>query len=73
MQCASTGQSSFEGISTSYKCTTDSIIFCKEARCLSLKSYSQTKELGKMKKKVSILFTERTDQKEAPYMTLVRV
>lgn len=41
MQCASTGQSS-EGISTSYKCTADDIVFCKEARCLSLKSYSQS-------------------------------
>lgn len=42
MQCASTAQSLSEGISTSYKCTADDIVFCKEARCLSLKSYSQS-------------------------------
>lgn len=40
MQCASTGQSSFGGTSSSYKWTTDGKGFCKEARSLSLKSYS---------------------------------
>lgn len=39
----------------------------------SKKLFSVIKELGKMKKKVCIFLTERPDQKETPYMPLVRV